>query len=436
MMGEGREQQNQNAGKRRRFGLVLLVMLLAAGALAIPLFVHTGDEPAENGPEAIAEGEVAGEGEAEAEPLPPIELSITCAGDIMAHGTQLTAQYDEATGTYDFSNNYTYVKDYISAADLALCNVETTFAAGKPTGYPAFNSPDSMAADIEEAGFDVAITANNHMLDRGYRGMQRTLKVLRDAGLTTVGSQLADQNETTFTLVDVKGVRIGVVAYTYETSGSDGNRTMNGSAMSAASKEWINSFSYNALDQDLAYLKKDIEDAKAAGADIVIAYLHWGEEYQRGANRWQKSIAEKVVDFGADIIFASHPHVLQPVEWIGDVPVFYSMGNFISNQRAETLDNRYTEQGMLANVDLVWDQESETVTEMSMNVLPVWVDRFPTGGKQSYYIIPLDHALEENETLKVSGHLQRAKQALDDVKALIGEEFLHKNCFADQTIEQ
>ncbi|MBQ6948845.1 MAG: CapA family protein, partial [Firmicutes bacterium] len=146
MMGEGREQQNQNAGKRRRFGLVLLVMLLAAGALAIPLFVHTGDEPAENGPEAIAEGEVAGEGEAEAEPLPPIELSITCAGDIMAHGTQLTAQYDEATGTYDFSNNYTYVKDYISAADLALCNVETTFAAGKPTGYPAFNSPDSMAA--------------------------------------------------------------------------------------------------------------------------------------------------------------------------------------------------------------------------------------------------------------------------------------------------
>ena len=436
MTGEGREQKNRKSGTSRMVWLVLLAMILAAGALAIPLFVHTEGSPENDGAGATADGEVVGDEEGEAEPLPPIELSITCAGDIMAHGTQLTAQYDEATGTYDFSNNYRYVKDYISQADLALCNVETTFAAGKPTGYPAFNSPDSMAADIEEAGFDVAITANNHMLDRGYRGMQRTLMVLRNAGLTTVGSQLSGENETTFTLVDVNGLRVGIVAYTYETSGSASNRTMNGSAMSATSKEWINGFAYPMLDQDLAYLKKDIEDAKAAGADIVIAYLHWGEEYQRSANRWQKSIAEKVVDFGADIIFASHPHVLQPVEWVGDVPVFYSMGNFISNQRAETLDNRYTEQGMLANVDLVWDPESETVTDMSMNVLPVWVDRYPTGGKQSYYIIPLDHTLEENETLKVSGHLQRAKQALEDVKELIGEEFLHENCFADPSIEQ
>lgn len=441
MIGEGREQKKQNAGKTRMIWLVLLAMILAAGALAIPLFVHTGEDP-EKG--ATAEGGVAGEEEDGAEVLAPIELSITCAGDIMAHSTQLTAQYDEATGTYDFSNNYVYVKDYIGEADLALCNVETTFAAGKPTGYPAFNSPDSMADDIREAGFDVAITANNHMLDRGYRGMQRTLKVLRNAGLTTVGSQLAGEKETTFTLVDVKGLRVGVVAYTYETSGSESNRTMNGSAMSATSKEWINGFAYPMLDQDLAYLKQDIEDAKASGADIVIAYLHWGEEYQRSANRWQKSIAETVADYGADIIFASHPHVLQPVEWLevaGDdgaaakrVPVFYSMGNFISNQRAETLDNRYTEQGMLANVDLVWDPETETVTEMSMNVLPVWVDRFQSAGKQNYYIIPLDHALDENEVLQRSGHLQRAKQALDDVTALIGEEFLHENCFPADAI--
>jgi len=435
MTGEGREQKNRNTGTSRKLWLVLLVLLLAAGALAIPLFVHTGDGPEDNGSGAIAEGEHAGEDEtADAEePLPPIDLSITCAGDIMAHGTQLTAQYDQATGTYDFSNNYMYVTDYIRRADLALCNVETTFASGKPTGYPAFNSPDSMADDIEEAGFDVAITANNHMLDRGYRGMQRTLKVLREAGLTTVGSQLAGENETTFTLVDVKGVRVGIVAYTYETSGSTANRTMNGSAMSAASKEWINGFCYPALDQDLAYLKQDIDGARAAGADIVIAYLHWGEEYQRSANRWQEKIAETVVDFGADIIFASHPHVLQPVEWIGDVPVFYSMGNFISNQRAETLDNRYTEQGMLANVDLTWDPETETITYINMNVLPTWVDRFQAGGKQNYYIIPLDRDLDNNEILAESGHLSRAKQALEDVKALIGEEYLSPDCSSTES---
>ena len=430
MVRGGREEKNRGSGKSRMIWLVLLVMLLAAGALAIPLFVHTGDEVGDQNSGATASGgpgdgsEIAG-GEEVAE---PVELSITCAGDIMAHGTQLTAQYDSATGTYDFSNNYMYVKEYISDADLALCNVETTFAGGTPTGYPAFNSPDSMAADIEEAGFDVAITANNHMLDRGYRGMQRTLKVLREAGLTTVGSQLAGEDETTFTLVDVKGIRVGIVAYTYETSRSSAQRTMNGSAMSAASKEWINGFCYPELDQDLAYLKNDIDGAKVAGADVIIAYLHWGEEYQRSANAWQKKIADKVVDFGADVIFASHPHVLQPVEWIGDVPVIYSMGNFISNQRAETLDNRYTEQGMLANVDLTWDPETESITYINMNILPTWVDRFSAGGKQNYYVIPLDGDLDQNPTLAQSGHLSRAKQALEDVRTLVGEEFLHQNC--------
>ena len=425
----GREEKNGGSKKNHKIWLVLLVMLLAAGALAIPLFVH----PEEGSSDEIVTGGENGQGDVlEEQPLEPIELTIACVGDIMAHQTQITAAYDNSTGTYDFADNYIYVKDYIESVDLALCNVETTFAGGKPTGYPSFNSPDSMAEDIKSVGFDVAITANNHMLDRKYRGMQRTIDVLRNAGLITVGSH--KEGETTFTLVDVEGVRVGIVAYTYETGGSGSNRTMNGSAMSVASKEKINSFSYTVLDQDLAYLKKDIDDARAAGADVIIAYLHWGEEYQRSANRWQKQIAETVADFGADIIFASHPHVLQPVTWLDDVPVFYSMGNFVSNQRAETLDNRYTEQGMIANVTLTWDQERGIISDIAMDVLPTWVDRYPVGGKQAYYIIPLDRDLDQNPTLAVSGHLQRAKQALDDVKSLVGEEFLNLRCFPDDTI--
>ena len=458
----------RTSGKAAKTGLlriVLPLMILAAGALAIPLFVHSERGITGGGPGALP---------SEPEPLPPIELSFTCVGDIMAHSTQLTAQYDSGTDTYDFTNNYIYVKDYISQADLALCNVETTFAGGKPTGYPAFNSPDSMATAMKDAGFDVALTSNNHMLDRGFNGMQRTLDVLREAGMITVGSR--KDGEKRYAVTEVKGVKVGVVAYTYETTGVNGQRTMNGSAMSNESKALINSFAYPKLDEDLAYLKQDMDDARAEGAQIVIVYLHWGEEYQRSPNDWQQSIAARVAGYGADIIFASHTHVPQPVEYLyvtadgtvsheppeaqtddaiaeegdaaaddavaeeGDteaddavaavrkVPVFYSMGNFISNQRAETLDNRYTEQGMLANVAVTWDQETESISRISMDVLPTWVDRFKADGKQNYYIIPLDNALNSNETLARSGHLSRAKQALEDVRRLIGDEFMSLSC--------
>lgn len=450
-------------GSSKKLWLILLLMVLAAGALAIPLFVHLEGNPLGGGEADDLQGQ-------ESEPIPPVQLSITCVGDIMAHTTQLTAQYDSATDTYDFSNNYIYVKDYISKADLALCNVETTFRGGTPTGYPAFNSPDSLASAIADAGFDVAITANNHMMDTGFDGMQRTLEVLRNAGLVTTGSRY--EGEKNYNIVDVKGVKTAVVAYTYETPMVNGRRTINGNGLSDQAKALINSFSYSSLDQDLEVLKQSIEDARADGAQLVIAYLHWGEEYQRSPNDWQQTIAAKVAGFGADVIFASHPHVLQPMEYIyveedghkdenesgdastadGDVavgdgadgddvpgdggtqvktrkvPVFYSMGNFISNQRQETLDNRYTEQGMLANVELTWDVENQEILEISMNAMPVWVDRYKTGGKQAYYLIPLDNAMNSNETLNTSGHLKRAKQALEDVRQLLGDEFLSDSC--------
>lgn len=440
-MNEKQKKTTEPDNRKNRLWLVLFLMLLTAGALAIPLFVHTDkgllkdDNPAPL-----------------PQPLPPVELSFTCVGDIMAHSTQLSAQYDKSGDTYDFTNNYLYVRDYISRADVALCNVETTFAGGKPSGYPAFNSPDSMADALKEAGFDVAITANNHMMDRGFDGMQRTLEVLRGAGLLTVGSR--KQGEPSWALLDVKGVKVGVVAYTYETTGVNAKRTINGMALSEESKALINSFSYSMLTEDLTQIKEDIDEVRAQGAQIVIAYLHWGEEYQRTPNDWQQLIAARVAGYGADVIFASHPHVLQPVGYLyvtpqGEVsyeesagseqengeevllrkvPVFYSMGNFISNQRSETLNNRYTEQGMLAGVILSWDQEAQKIREISMEVLPTWVERYYADGKQNYYIIPLDNAMNSNETLTLSGHLDRARQALWDVRELIGDEYMSPSC--------
>ena len=140
-------------------------------------------------------------------------------------------------------------------------------------------------------------------------------------------------------------------------------------------------------------------------------------------------MAQALADLGADVIFASHPHVLQRVDVLGsedhrNVPVFYSMGNFISNQRYETLNqNRYTEQGMLAQVDLQVIKSSGQVVAETIKVIPTWVDRY--GSPMKYAIIPLDENLDSNPVLAASGHLDRARQALEDVTALIGEEYLN-----------
>lgn len=366
--------------------------------------------------------------EPEPEPEPPkvTELSLLCIGDIMVHSPQLDAAYDSETGGYDFSENYQYVKPYVEAADLALCNVETTFGGTPYTGYPAFSSPDSMAADIKNAGFDVAITANNHMTDRGYDGVVRTQEVLKENGLSVIGSVMTP-DEPRYIIEDVKGVKVGIVAYTYETGSGSGSVSINGCFISDETAGIINSFNFNTLDEDCQRIKGDIDAAKAAGAQVIVVYYHWGEEYQREPNSWQTKLAQRTADMGADVIFASHPHVPQMMEYVTvtdstkKVPVFYSLGNFVSNQRAEIMNDRATEQELIGIVDITY-KEDTGITDISMDAVPLWVDKYYDGGDLIYTVIPLDEKLEENASLQASGHLSNAKQALEDINELLGRD--------------
>lgn len=352
------------------------------------------------------------------------DLSILCVGDVMSHSPQTTAQYNASRGRYSYNNNFKYVKPYIEAADLALCNVETTFAGEPYTGFPLFSAPDALASALAKAGFDVGITANNHMADKGISGILRTRRVLQKKGLDTVGS-VRQESDPRYLIEEVNGVKIGIVAFTYETGSGQGDVSINGSYVSDEVADHINSFNFNTLEEDLPKIEEAIKGAKEAGAEIVIAYYHWGEEYQQEANKNQRKLARKTAEMGADIIFASHPHVLQEAEYLEPegsdrkVPVFYSMGNFISNQRTETLGNRYTEQGLMAQVDLTWS-EKDGITEIRMGGIPTWVDKYYSEGKQVYEIIPLSEGLEENEALEVSGHLSRAEQALEDANGILG----------------
>jgi len=360
--------------------------------------------------------------------LEPVSLKISCVGDVMVHKTQIPSQYDSATGAYDYNNNFQYVKKYIENSDLSLFNLETTFGDKPYTGYPTFSAPDELASALKNAGFTVAITANNHMLDRGIVGLKRTLDVLLASGFVTAGSRM-EQEQARFAIADVKGIKVGVVAYTYAVSGAQGNLLVNGSAVSEESASLINYFRYAQIDEDLARVKATVDEARNAGAQVVIVYYHWGEEYQLRANHWQRYMAQQTVDnMDVDMIFASHPHTLQemaPFTKAGtdkQVPVFFSMGNFISNQRLETLDNpysRYTEIGVIAQVDLEYDLEEEKITAIQMSAIPTWVEKYKSGGKDVYAVIPLDENLDTNEALSVSGHLSRAKKALEDARGIL-----------------
>lgn len=365
-------------------------------------------------------------------------IELLCVGDIMAHGTQIKAQYDSATGEYDFNNNYKYVKPYIEKADVAMCNLETTFGGEPYRGYPVFSAPDSLADAIKNAGFDIVFTSNNHMMDTGMKGVKRTLRVLRDKGFDVSGSRLSEE-EPRFFIRNVKGVKVGFIGYTYETPSPDGNVYINSIKVPYEEAELINSFSNERINADLKEMKDSVTAAKKAGADIIVMYLHWGEEYQVNPNRNQKMVAEYLVDNTAtDIIFASHPHVLQPIDMVKSadgkktVPVFYSMGNFISNQRVESLGERFsnTETGCLAILEVkvksktVNGEKTYTIESIDNKTVPTWVNRYKSGGKTIYDVVPLDGTEQDNPGIKASGRGAHVKAVKEAANAILNQ-YLH-----------
>ncbi|SET68055.1 poly-gamma-glutamate synthesis protein (capsule biosynthesis protein) [Natronincola peptidivorans] len=336
----------------------------------------------------------------EEEITPPVEIVISAVGDIMVHGPQLRAQHNASTGDYDFTNNFQFIEAYLKAGDLTIGNLETTFG-GEEKGYssfPKFNTPDALADALKKAGFDVIVTANNHTIDTGSSGMLRTIDVLQNRDLMVVGTRRSEDINN-FIMKDIKGIKIGLTAYTYESPPYGDFKTLNGLIVPKEVESLINTFSYDSLDEDLLKMKQEVKEMKAMGAEIIIFYLHWGAEYHRQPNHYQRYIAEKLAEYGVDIILGSHPHVVQPVEFIetteGKTLVVYSMGNFISNQRYEILNNRFTEDGIIINIKIKKDFQEDLVTIEKVSYVPTWVHRYIAQGKTFYEIIPVADALED-----------------------------------------
>ncbi len=303
------------------------------------------------------------------------KVTLIFAGDIMGHDAQIESAFDPATGKYNYLDVFAPVKSLIEEADIAVANLEVTLAGPPYKGYPQFSSPDELAEAARDAGFDVLLTANNHSLDRGKRGLERTLDVLDKLEITCTGTfRNAEERLDKYPLfIEKNGFRLAILNYTYGTNG-----------LKVEAPNIVNYI-------DTETIKKDLLNALVGGSDYTIVTIHWGKEYQLEASAGQKSLAKIIFDNGADLIIGSHPHVVQPVDiyYPEDLDsadykiVAYSLGNYVSNQRARTKDG-----GIMFRISL---EKTDRVRIADYHYIPTWVRRSPEPMK--FEILPAGAAL-------------------------------------------
>lgn len=316
-------------------------------------------------------------------------LTISVVGDIMAHMPQVDAARQD-DGTYDFKPVFQDVKPYLEKADIAMGNLETTISNDEIgyTGYPRFRTPEAILEALKYAGFDVITTANNHSLDGVEFGVENTLNKLDEYGFLHTGTARSPEEREQVLIVEKNDIKIAILAYTYGTNGME----------AAVDKEKL-TYMVNYLN-DEARIKQDIKKAREQGAEVVIGCIHWGDEYVRQPSDTQKQIADRLFSYGMDIIFGSHPHVLQPMyrKTITDpdgsereVFVIYSLGNFVSNQR-----DRYRDSGVILNLEIVKDYDAQTVGLGKIDYIPTWVHKYTENGKLHYRILPVADYMDQN----------------------------------------
>lgn len=330
----------------------------------------------------------------ETEPPVPTVVStatLSAQGDLLMHAGVLNSAKDEE-GNSDFSYIFRFLKEYLEETDYSVANLETTF--GGPNfpyrGNPEFNCPDAFAANLKEAGYDLLLTANNHASDTRTVGIKRTLETARAAGLTTLGTMLTNE-EKKYEILDVNGIRLGLLCYTYaDNVTSDGRPSLN-------FKDYVEDFGIVNffMESNLPAFYTEVEGhlsaMEAEGVDATVFFVHWGKEYFTTENGTQKAIAQKLCDLGIDVIIGGHPHVLQPVELLESTTnsehktlCAYSLGNAVSNQMKnedEAFASGHSEDGAMFRV--TFEKLSDGTVRLSgADLLPTWVNRNENSGKR------------------------------------------------------
>ena len=300
-----------------------------------------------------------------------VRLTIAASGDLLIHEPVWErARADGGGRRYDFRRMLRFVRPVVRRADIALCHAETPMSRRRPSGYPVFNTPRSLARAIKWAGYDVCSTASNHSLDQGQYGVRATGAALGRAGVAHTGSFSSAAAQKRSTIITAKGVRVAFLAYTEMTNGIP------------LPHRWS---------VNIARPGRVLADARRArrrGAQVVVVNVHWGDEYQAAPSRFHRRLARRLTRTGTvTAVVGQHAHVVQPIARVNGRLVVFGEGNLVSNQTAACCPAA-TQDGLIAKLRITLDQEGAEVS--GVDYVPTWV-RHP-----DYAVLPVGLALRRH----------------------------------------
>lgn len=300
------------------------------------------------------------------------KLSLIMVGDCLIHGSI----YKDAKegNTYNFYKMLDVIKPTISKYDLAYYNQESILG-GTSLGlqtYPSFNSPQEVGDAFLDAGFNIVTFANNHTLDMGEKGILSALSywdTKKDLGIMTAGSYRSFEERDTDIIMEKNGIKYTILSYT---------TTTNGISRPKGKEYLVNIYNKEQVKKDIERLRDKV--------DLLMVAMHWGIEYNHEPSKEQKEIAEYLSSLGVDIIIGSHPHVVQPIDFIGNTMVIYSLGNFIASQQGGI--EKHT--GLMASITV----HKKTVNGESSITL-----ENPTAELEYVYSVPVNSNTRKNYKL-------------------------------------
>ena len=330
--------------KSRKFYLLVVILIIIFATLC---YFIIKEEPK-------TELKTVNESQEKKEPEVKEErLSLIMVGDALLHSSLYRDGYQN--GTYDFTSQLELIKPEIQKHDLAFYNQESILG-GTSIGlsdYPNFNSPQEFGDAMIDAEFNLVSLANNHTMDRGVTAIQNSCDYWKTKDVLTAGSYCSAEDAEEIKIKEKNGIKYTMLAYTYGT---------NGITVPSDKPYLVNLYS-----DELA--KADIEKVRDK-VDLLIVSMHWGTEYRSEPTEEQKREAEYLSNLGVDIIIGTHPHVIEPITYINDTLVIYSLGNFISAQSTNNDYNTMVE--LMTSVDVVKttkDGQSEIKLENLNNEL-------------------------------------------------------------------
>ena len=294
-------------------------------------------------------------------------MSLVMVGDALIHDKIYNEAKTLGNGTYDFKPMLSLIKPLIESYDLAYYNQETILGGTSigVSSYPSFNSPQEVGDAFIDAGFNLVSLATNHTIDRGEKAVINSRDYWNSKGdVLAVGSYSSFQERDEIDIREVNNISYTMLNYTYGTNGIN----------VPSGKEYLVNVwpcTGNNPSSDTKYqnykekVKSDIEKVRDK-VDVLMVAMHWGIEYQLSPNDYQKDMARYLESLGVDIIIGTHPHVVQPIEWINDTLVIYSLGNFISAHEVVNISNRV---GLMSSVNITKtvDNDNTSITIDNLN---------------------------------------------------------------------